>query len=149
MRHTRAERGRRRAGGFTLIETCIALLILMVVGLGVASLFVYSIGYNWGGGTRAQALAIGQQRMEELRSVPFANIETAVANNPANPVTFAGQQFNVTTTVTYTPAAPATPLVKTITIDVAAVTAGGEAWAAAPVRFVTARSTPLTGSYSK
>src|SRR5437762_968764 len=53
--------------GFTLIETSIAMVIMMVAGLGVISLFTYSIGYNSGGNDRAVAISIAQQQIEQLR----------------------------------------------------------------------------------
>ena len=46
--------------GFTLIETSIAMVIMMVAGLGVISLFTYSIGYNSGGNDRAVAISIAE-----------------------------------------------------------------------------------------
>src|SRR5919106_1721848 len=65
--------GRSIDGGFTLIETTIAILILMVTGLGLASLFTYSINYNSGGNDRAIAVSIAQQQLEQLRSVSFTD----------------------------------------------------------------------------
>ncbi|HKP71986.1 MAG TPA: prepilin-type N-terminal cleavage/methylation domain-containing protein [Pyrinomonadaceae bacterium] len=57
--------------GFTLIETCIAMVVMMVVGLGATSLFLYAIRNNSGGTDRALALALAQERLEDLRSVEF------------------------------------------------------------------------------
>lgn len=59
------------AGGFTLIETCIAMVVMMIVGLGATSLFLYSVRSNSGGESRSQALAIAQQRLEALRGVSY------------------------------------------------------------------------------
>lgn len=59
------------AQGFTLIETCIALVVMMVVGLGATSLFFYALRNNTGGSERSQALAIAQQRLEELRTLKY------------------------------------------------------------------------------
>lgn len=151
MRYIRAKRDQSKDGGFTLIETCIALLILMIVGLGVASLFLYAIKNNSGAGSRALTLAVAQQQLEELRGATFDNLETAVAAGGGSPkvVTMAGQQFNVQTTLNYTPAAPPNATTKTVVIDVSAVTNGSVAWIGVPVRFVTTRVTPRSGSYSK
>ncbi len=71
MKSTELKRRRKAAAerGFSLIETSIALVIMMVAGLGVVSLFVYSIGYNSGGTDRAIAISVAQQQIEQLRSV--------------------------------------------------------------------------------
>lgn len=57
--------------GFSLLETVIALLLMMIVGLGAASLFSFSIYNNSGGSDRATSLAIAQQTLERLRSAQF------------------------------------------------------------------------------
>lgn len=68
------ETNRRRRGerGFTLAETAVALLIMMVVLLGVASVFAYAVYNNTSGADRTQSLALAQQSMETLRSYRFA-----------------------------------------------------------------------------
>jgi len=62
----------RGARGFTLIETAIALVIMLVMALGAASLFAYSVYNNSGGADRAQTLAIAQQALERLRHAKFS-----------------------------------------------------------------------------
>ncbi len=68
----------KNAQGFTLIETCIALVVMMVVGLGATSLFLFALRNNTGGSERSQALAIAQQRLEELRSLGFNDPQLAI-----------------------------------------------------------------------
>lgn len=150
MRYTRAKRDRRRDGGFTVVETAIALLILMIVGLGAASFILFSLRNNTGASLRAGALAIGQQQMEELRAVTFDNVEAGVTAGGGSPktVTVAGQAYTVATAVTYSPSS-ASPLVKTITVDVTPVATAQASWIGTSVRFITTRATPKTGSYSK
>ena len=69
--------GKHRAGeragerGFTLIETAIALVIMMIVGLGAASLFFFAAQNNIGANDRDLAMAVAQKRMEWLRSINF------------------------------------------------------------------------------
>jgi Tfp pilus assembly protein PilV len=102
-------RGRAtREGGFTIIETVIALCIMTVVGFGAVSLFVFSISYNAGAGDRAHALAIAQQRMEALRATPYTNLATMAAGATFNGTVKVGSQaagesdehtFTVATTV--------------------------------------------------
>jgi Tfp pilus assembly protein PilV len=153
LRHTPAKRKRDSSRGFTIIETCIALLVMMVIGLGVASLFLYAIKQNSGASSRALVLAVGQQQLEELRGATYANLESTVTANggTSKTVTMAGQQFTVQTSFAYTPstATSATATMKTITIDVSTNTTGPLAWVSVPVRFVMARSTLSVGSYSK
>lgn len=67
------EEGFRNERGFTLMETCVSLVVMMIVSLGIASAFTYSIENNTGGGDRALALAVAQQRLEALRNVPFTD----------------------------------------------------------------------------
>src|SRR3954469_22944591 len=59
--------------GFTLLETSIALVVMMIVTLATASLFVYAVNYNSGTGDRSAALAIAQQRLERLRRTPYTD----------------------------------------------------------------------------
>ncbi len=69
------ETNRPRAGerGFTLAETALALLIMMIVLLGVASAFAYSVYNNSSGADRAQTLALAQQSLETLRGCEFSS----------------------------------------------------------------------------
>lgn len=67
-----ASRAKNPQAGFTLIETTIALVLMLIVALGAASLFSYSIYNNSGSDDRAAALAIAQQAMETLRSLEFS-----------------------------------------------------------------------------
>ena len=57
--------------GFTLLEAAISLVVLMVIGLGVASLFTYAVKANANADDRELAMAIAQERMEWLRTIPF------------------------------------------------------------------------------
>ena len=133
-------RSRDPQRGFTLIETSIALLILMVAGLGVASLFTYSIRYNTGGNDRAVALSIAQQQIEQFRSVPFTdsllNVTSATVLTP-NTVSN-GRTYKVTKTVTGSNNdVNGNSTLKTITIQVDPTSSG---WAGFPVILRTIRS---------
>ena len=65
--------------GFTLLEAAIALVILMIIGLGIASLFTYAIGANSRADDRELAMTIAQKRMEWLRTIPF-NTQTRMVD---------------------------------------------------------------------
>jgi len=69
---TREKKRRRGERGFTLAETAVAFLIMMIVLLGVASVFAYAVYNNTSGADRTQTLALAQQSMETLRSYKFA-----------------------------------------------------------------------------
>jgi type II secretory pathway pseudopilin PulG len=65
-----------RERGFTIIEITIAMVIMMIVCLGVASLFSYAAYYVSGGNDRAQALAVAQQALESLRHCTYSTTFT-------------------------------------------------------------------------
>ncbi len=58
--------------GFTLIETTIALVVILVGLLAVAQAFTFSIIYNAGNTSRNQAVSILQRETEFLRSKKFS-----------------------------------------------------------------------------
>src|SRR5678815_1867717 len=73
----------RRTGnaqrGFTLLEAAIAMVVLMIIGLGIASLFTYAIQANGRADDRELAMTIAQKRLEWLRTIPFTTQTRDVA----------------------------------------------------------------------
>jgi Tfp pilus assembly protein PilV len=67
----KVERAGASQSGFTLLEVTIALVLMMIVALGSASLFTFSIYNNSAGSDRASALAIAQEALETFRSAQF------------------------------------------------------------------------------
>ena len=137
--------------GFTLIETSIAMFILMVAGLAVASLFTYSITYNSGGNDRALAMSVAQQQMEQLRGVPFTdsslNVTGASGSVLTPDIVSNGRTYRVTKTVIGSNNnTSGNPTLKTITIQVNPMSPG---WAGFPVIVRTVRSATTTGSYAQ
>jgi len=61
----------RTQDGFSLIETIIALFIITIALLGILQTINYSVVYNAGNASRAQALATLQQEVERLRAAKF------------------------------------------------------------------------------
>jgi prepilin-type N-terminal cleavage/methylation domain-containing protein len=57
--------------GFSLIEVSIAMVVFLIAVLGVFISFAYAINYNSGNSSRAQALALLQQKVEQMRSLTF------------------------------------------------------------------------------
>src|SRR5215475_14783984 len=74
----------KRQEGFTLLEAAIALVILMIIGLGIASLFTYAIKANSSADDRELSMAIAQKRMEWLRTIPFTTQTRHVAYSYPN-----------------------------------------------------------------
>jgi Tfp pilus assembly protein PilV len=92
-------------GGFTIIETSIALVLMMIVSVGLAPLFVYATRYNSAAAIRAGALAIAQIKLEQLRATPFSSCvsstETLSVGDPATGLqTYTVQMIVVNTTTT-------------------------------------------------
>ena len=98
--------------GFTLLEAAIALVVLMVIGLGIASLFTYAIQANSRADDRELAMALAQKRMEWLRTIPFTaqtrhvfyqypngGLETTSTSGVAETVTNAGRSYTVRTVI--------------------------------------------------
>lgn len=104
--------------GFTLIETSIALVVMMVVGLGAASLFFYALGANSTARDRELSMAVAQQQMERLRNTEFSELEATVTElGGANKTEVsAGRDYTVTTTIENTFEGNETQ--KTITVQV-------------------------------
>ena len=118
--------GRVGESGFTLIEAIIALLLMLIVALGSASLFSFSIYNNSGGSDRATSLAIAQQALESLRSAQFNATTTdpsLVGGTTVQTVVVEGRTFQMTRIIddlpaTSTPDVDATTNLKGITIAV-------------------------------
>ena len=132
--------------GFTLIETSIALLVMMVGALACTSLFVFSLQNNVGGGERALAMAVAQQQLEELRSVSYEDT-TLNAGTTSATVSSGGRSYTVQRVVAdETNAGGSSKQLKRITITVTPQLASG-GWMRTPVVLVSQRSTLATGSY--
>jgi uncharacterized protein (TIGR02598 family) len=148
--------------GFTLLETATALVIIMIVGLGIASLFTYAINANAHADDRELAMAIVQKRMEWFRTIPFTTQTRYVAYSypdgglKATPaeitetVTNAGRSFTVKTTIEDVNLVPVgnpdegAPTLKRIKISVTPV---GAQTTFETVSVSTQRSTQVVGSY--
>ncbi|HWN09612.1 MAG TPA: prepilin-type N-terminal cleavage/methylation domain-containing protein [Pyrinomonadaceae bacterium] len=136
--------------GFTLIETAVSMVVMMIVGLGAASLFVFALGTNNSARDRELSMAVAQQQMERLRSAKFADLATTLtATGGANKIVASGDRsYSVVTTIADTVAGNATQ--KTITVQVTPVTANTNGLTAIQrvfggVTLVTRRSTVLLG----
>ena len=133
--------------GFTLIETTIASLVMLVGALGCASLFVFSVQNNVGGGERALAMAVAQQQLEQIRSVAY---EDSTLNVGTTTSTVTSGQRNYTVqraVVSETNSNGSDKKLKRITITVTPQGGATPSWTRSSVVLVTLRSTLSNGSY--
>jgi len=163
MREQQHRQSRSGQRGFTLLEAAFALVVLMIIGLGIASLFTYAIQANVRADDRELAMSIAQKRMEWLRTIAFTTQTRGVAFSfpdggllatdtagVTETVTNAGRSYVVNTVITDLSFVPAgnhdagAPTVKRIQVS---VTPAGAATAFETVSVTTHRSTQVTGSY--
>jgi len=88
--------------GFSLLETAIAMVLLAIVGLGIASMFFVAAKNNVSAGDREVATAVAQQRMEQLRNLQFIDASLAATDSTGTKtwVVRSGRQYQVITTIT-------------------------------------------------
>lgn len=127
--------------GFTLMETCIALVLLLIVSLGVVSLFTYAVKFNSGANERAVAQAIAQHQMEQLRKLSFDQVVAATVT-----VTNQGHDYTVTTTVCTTTTCGGSDTLKVITVQVTPLSTDTP-WVTPPITLTTRRSAADAGPY--
>ena len=113
----RCDQRRKNEAGFTILETAIALVLLAIVGLGAASLFFYATRNTGTENDRELAMAVAQQRLEQLRNVEFSDA-TLIAGDATTTVTRAGLQYTVRTTIVDSNTVNGVATTKTITIRV-------------------------------
>src|ERR1041385_3070064 len=141
IRHHKQERG------FTLIETCIAMVVLMIVACGVLPLGVYALKYNSAAAIRAGAVTAAQRKLEQLRAGSFTSCISSSEVVTVGPTE--SQSYTVAVTVT-----DVTATLKTITIVVTpqgrsttgGVYSGNEGWMRGHVVVYTKRTTSTTGT---
>jgi len=143
-RNRKQDKGQR---GFTLIETSISMVVMMVAGLAVSSLFAFSLQNNIGGSDRALAMGVAQQQMEQLRSVTFEDASLNAGTTNAT-VTSGERSYAVVKTITdETNDDTSLKQLKKITITVTP-TDGTPAWTRSSIVLVSHRSTLAAGSYA-
>src|ERR1044072_1612658 len=142
---TPTHKSRKGERGFTLIETTIASLVMLVAALGCSSLFVFSVQNNVGGSERALAMAVAQQQLEQLRSVKYED-STLNTGTTTSTVTNSERSYTVQqTVVSETNSDNTAKGLKRITITVTPQT--GQTWMRTSVVLTTYRSTLAGGSY--
>ena len=106
--------------GFTLLETTVAMVLMAIVGLGVAGLFAYAASNTSNAADREMASAVAQQQMEQLRSVAFtdSSLTATSSSGTTTTVTRLGRSYNVNTVIADSLVVDSSATLKTITIKV-------------------------------
>ena len=71
-----------KSKGFSLIEMLIALVILAISLLGLAGLMATTTKNNSFGGRMTEAATFAQDRLEELKVIPWVNIAGGADSKP-------------------------------------------------------------------
>lgn len=138
--------------GFTILECTIALLLMAVVGLGIASVFSYSIKNNVSASDRELAMAVAQHRIEQLRSVAFTDSSLTATAGTSTSLTRAGRKYSVVTTIVDSNVVNGLATTKTITVKVTP-NSDGAIWATTissifgSVTLVSTRTSMTMGPY--
>src|SRR5262245_50788029 len=119
---------RKSEAGFTLIETAISMVLMAIVGLGVASLFTYAASSTSNAADREMSTAVAQQRMEQLKSVAFSDAALAATSSSGvvTTETRLGREYSITTTISDSVVVNSTATLKTITVKVTPLAASGQ-----------------------
>ena len=133
--------------GFTLIESCIAMVVLLIVVCGVLPLGIYALKYNSAAAIRAGALMAAQRKLEQLRADSFNSCISSSEVVSVGPTD--SQTYTVDVTVT-----DVTTTLKNIRITVTpqgrstsgGVYSGNEGWMRGQIVIYTKRTTSWTGS---
>ena len=126
--------------GFTILETSVAMVVMLIAVLGSVSVFAYSIKNNSSANDRELAMAVAQQKLEQLRSVSFSDPSLTATTGTTSTIVRAGRSYTVATTIVPSNDVNSQPTVKTITVQ---VTPQGTPLGA--VQLTTVRTTVLAG----
>ena len=116
--------------GFSILETAIAMVLMAIVGLGIASAFFYAVGNTTSANDRELAMAVAQQHLEQLRNVAFTDTSLAATSSSGSSATMtrAGRQYSVVTRIVDSIVVNGQPTEKTITVKVTPQS-GARGWA--------------------
>ena len=124
--------------GFTLMETTVALVIMMIGGLGIAAVFSFSIKNNTGARDRAAAIAVAQQEIERLRNLPFNDAALSPSTSTTT-VETGGRAYTVVTTILDPPACTGCASLKRLEVRVTPAS-GSATWALGSVTLISQRA---------
>lgn len=144
MRHRTTTTSQKPSGGdrgFTILETAIALVVMMVAALGAASIFAYSIENNASAKDRELAMGVAQQHLEQFRNASFTDGLLAATDDEGRTTEVWGaeRRYTIVTTIADSEVVNGQPTLKTIRIRVTPV------GTLATVTVVTYRATTVIG----
>jgi type II secretory pathway pseudopilin PulG len=91
--------------GFTIVEVIIASTIMIILCVGILSVFSYATKINRGENLRAQALSVLQKEVEYYRSLKFVPVGSSTElnagtyNNIRTMTSSDGRIFNISVTI--------------------------------------------------
>jgi type II secretory pathway pseudopilin PulG len=92
--------------GFTIVEVVVAAVIMMILCIGVFSVYSYATNSNTRENLRAQALSVLQAEVEYYRSLKFipvgssTELSAGTYNNVRTRTAADGRVFNISVTIT-------------------------------------------------
>lgn len=105
-------------GGFTLVELMVAIAILMVGLMGLLQAVNVATSTNVANLVRNEAVRMGDQRLNESRSLPFDRITSHPARTVTSLTRSISKPFEITRTVTNLPTNATPPTSKQVQIEV-------------------------------
>lgn len=140
-------RNHKNEGGFTLIETCVAMVLLTIIVCGVLPLGVYALKYNSAAAIRAGAVAAAQRKLEQLRGSSF---NSCVSSSEVVSVGSPDSQ-TYTVDVTFTDVTSTLKSIKIVVTPQGRSTSGGiysgyQGWMRGQVVVYSKRTTSTTGT---
>jgi len=102
--------------GFSMIEMLIALVILAISLLALAGLMATTTRSNAFGGHMTEAATFAQDKLEELKTIPWTNIVGGTDTKPGSTGITYTRTWNVSTLLN--PVPPPNDLLKAVTITV-------------------------------
>lgn len=91
-----------KQNGFTLLEVLVAMLLFLVVSSTMANTFISHLKHNTDAEVESGAIALAQQRLDELRFLDPATLPTSGATSENESV--GGRNYTVETLYCETPA---------------------------------------------
>jgi type IV pilus assembly protein PilV len=73
--------------GFTLIEVLIGLIILAIGILAIAGMQIISVKGNFFSSNVTQATILGQEKLEELKNIPYDNTDLSIGEHNEGTIT--------------------------------------------------------------
>ena len=84
----------KKNDGFTLLEVLVGLVLLAISILAIAAMQFTAIRSNHFSGSLTQAAILAEDKMEELKNIPYANVNTGSDSVTIAGISFA-RQYNV------------------------------------------------------